>query len=124
VSSKWEGRAPADAVLIRVYVGGRHGAAELALPDAELIALAQAELERLSGPLGVPAFARLFRHDRTRPQPEVGHRERLERLNGELGSVPGLRLAGAGYDGVGIPDCIRQARAAAEAIVTSLSRRG
>jgi oxygen-dependent protoporphyrinogen oxidase len=124
VSSKWEGRAPADAVLVRAYVGGRHGEAELALPDAELVELARSELERLSGPFGAPLFTRLFRHENSRPQPAVGHRERLERVSDELGRLPGLRLAGAGYDGVGIPDCIRQARAAAEAIAASLSARG
>jgi protoporphyrinogen/coproporphyrinogen III oxidase len=124
VSSKWEGRAPGDAILVRTYVGGSHGAAELALPDAELVELARSELERLSGPFGAPLFTRLFRHEKTRPQPAVGHRERLERVNVELGRLPGLRLAGAGYDGVGIPDCIRQARAAAEAIAASLSARG
>jgi protoporphyrinogen/coproporphyrinogen III oxidase len=123
VSSKWEGRAPDDAILVRAYVGGSHGAAELALPDAELVELARSELERLSGPFGAPLFTRLFRHEKTRPQPAVGHRERLERVNDELGRLPGLRLAGAGYDGVGIPDCIRQARAAAEAIAASLSAR-
>ena len=123
VSSKWEGRAPGDAILVRAYVGGSQGAAELGLPDAELVELARSELDRLSGPFGAPRFTRLFRHENTRPQPTVGHRERLERVNEELGRLPGLRLAGAGYDGVGIPDCIRQARAQARAIAASLSAR-
>jgi len=123
VSSKWEGRAPDDAILVRAYVGGRHGARELALPDRELVELARSELDRLSGPFGAPLFSRLYRHDGTRPQPTVGHRERLERVSDELGRLPGLKLAGAGYDGVGIPDCIRQARSAAEAIAARLSRR-
>jgi oxygen-dependent protoporphyrinogen oxidase len=124
VSSKWEGRAPDGAVLIRAYVGGRHGEGDLSRPDSELVELARAELERLSGPLGTPRFTRLYRHERVRPQPAVGHRERLERVNAELSQLPGLCLAGAGYDGIGIPDCVRQARAAAERALRSMPHSG
>lgn len=116
VSNKWEGRAPAGTALMRVYVGGSQGGPALALADPELLELAESELRRLSGPLGPPLFSRLFRHPGVRPQPAVGHRERLERIQAELGQLPGVWLAGAGYDGSGIPDCIRQARAAARAM--------
>jgi oxygen-dependent protoporphyrinogen oxidase len=119
-SAKWEGRAPDDAVLIRTYVGGRQGEEDLALSDSELTEMARRELERLSGRFGPPRFTRLYRHERTRPQPGVGHRERLDRLSTELRSVPGLWLSGAGYDGVGIPDCVRQARSTATRAVEML----
>jgi oxygen-dependent protoporphyrinogen oxidase len=92
------------------------------LPDGDLVELARSELERLSGPLGAPRFSRLYRHRGIRPQPGVGHRERLERLDAELAELPGLFLAGAGYDGVGIPDCIRQAKSAAKAALSFLNR--
>lgn len=120
VSAKWEGRAPDDAVLMRTYVGGRRGEGDLALSDAELTELARGELERLSGPLGTARFTRLYRHQGTRPQPGVGHRDRLERLSSELRNLPGLWLSGAGYDGVGIPDCVRQARSTAARAVERL----
>ncbi|MDQ2645424.1 MAG: protoporphyrinogen oxidase [Myxococcota bacterium] len=119
VTSKWPGRAPEGSILVRAYVGpGR----DLDLPDSDLVELARSELERLSGPFGAPLFSRLYRHRGIRPQPGIGHRERLERLDTELAQLPGLFLAGAGYDGVGIPDCIRQAKSAARAALSFLNR--
>jgi oxygen-dependent protoporphyrinogen oxidase len=119
VTSKWPGRAPEGSILVRAYVGP---GSDLDLPDRDLVELARSELERLSGPLGAPRFSRLYRHRGIRPQPRVGHRERLERLDAELAALPGLFLAGAGYDGVGIPDCIRQAKSAAKAALSFLNR--
>lgn len=49
-------------------------------------------------------------------QPLVGHLGRIAEVNARLTSLPGLFAAGSGYDGVGIPDCVRQARKVAEAI--------
>ncbi|GJM71168.1 hypothetical protein HMSSN036_33840 [Paenibacillus macerans] len=55
------------------------------------------------------------------PQYPVGHVERLEALRGALGRAkPGLLLCGAGYAGVGIPDCIRQGKEAAESMAAYL----
>jgi len=119
VTSKWPGRAPEGSILVRAYVGP---GSDLDLPDADLVELARSELERLSGPFGEPRFSRLYRHRGIRPQPGIGHRERLERMDVELGQLPGLFLAGAGYDGVGIPDCVRQAKSAARAALAFLNR--
>jgi len=73
-------------------------------------------LERLAGKLGTPHFTSVHRHIASNPQPSVGHRGRIARIDAELKALPGLHLAGAAYDGVSIPDCIRQARVAAERI--------
>jgi oxygen-dependent protoporphyrinogen oxidase len=116
VSSKWSGRAPAGHVLIRAFVGGAKGAGSAFVEradDRELVALSLAELCRLMGPLGQPLFSRVFRYLRANPQPLVGHNARLERLRERLTELPGLYLAGAAYEGVGIPDCVRQGREAA-----------
>jgi oxygen-dependent protoporphyrinogen oxidase len=88
--------------------------------DGDLIEISRRELERLMGPLGPARFTRVFRHERASPQPVIGHLARVERIRARLASLPGLHLAGAGYDGVGIPDCIRQGRAAARAITGEL----
>ena len=50
-----------------------------------------------------------------------GHREWLAQVRQACAATPGLWLAGAPYDGVGIPDCIRQARATADAVAAHLS---
>ena len=45
------------------------------------------------------------------------HLERLQRLRSALADHPGLVLAGAGYHGVGIPECLRQGEEAAAAVL-------
>jgi oxygen-dependent protoporphyrinogen oxidase len=49
----------------------------------------------------------------------VGHAARLAEIQARMAAIPGLYLAGNAYTGIGIPDCIRMGRAAAEAIVKS-----
>jgi oxygen-dependent protoporphyrinogen oxidase len=50
----------------------------------------------------------------------VGHAERLARLQAGLGQDPALRVTGAAWDGVGLPDCVRQGRAQAREILAAL----
>jgi protoporphyrinogen/coproporphyrinogen III oxidase len=119
VTSKWDDRAPEGHVLVRAFVGGVRSSIDVArASDSELAAAALAELERLMGPLGEPELTRVFRYIDSNPQPLVGHPARLSRIEQRLERHPGLYLAGAAYDGVGIPDCVRQGRAAADRILT------
>lgn len=115
ISSKWAGRAPADGALVRAFLGGvrdRRGVDSLS--DEDLVELSRRELERLMGPLGKPRFTRVFRYARANPQPIAGHAQRLLELDQLLNEGrQGLYLAGAAYDGVGIPDCVRQGQSAA-----------
>ncbi len=120
VSSKWEGRAPDGHVLIRAFVGGAEARGSIRVKgatDEQIVDTAKNELERLMGPIGAPLFARVFRYEDSNPQPVVGHGARLARIAERLGSVPGLYLAGAPYDGVGIPDCVKQAESVAARVV-------
>jgi oxygen-dependent protoporphyrinogen oxidase len=48
------------------------------------------------------------------PQYAVGHLGAVEAIERRLETAPGLFLAGAGYRGVGIADCVRSGEAAAE----------
>lgn len=127
VSSKWAERAPEGTLLIRAFVGGARTPAPAVGPDAgeaELVPFVLRELERFLGPLGSPRFSRVFRYPEANPQPTLGHRARLDRIAARLQALPGLALAGAGYDGVGIPDCIRQGRLVAERIRNGREGRG
>jgi oxygen-dependent protoporphyrinogen oxidase len=119
VTSKWVGRAPADMALIRIFVGGHRDPHALTQTDEELCALARRELDALLGVRARPHFARVFRYDRANAQPVIGHPERVKRIRSLAAAHPGLRLAGAAFDGVGIPDCVRQADEAAAAIAGS-----
>jgi oxygen-dependent protoporphyrinogen oxidase len=49
----------------------------------------------------------------------VGHAARLQEIQARMAAIPGLYLAGNAYTGIGIPDCIRMGKAAADAIVKS-----
>jgi len=50
----------------------------------------------------------------------VGHLERLDRIEQSVQGVPGLALAGNGYRGIGVPDCVRTGRDAATHILQRL----
>ena len=118
VSSKWSGRAPDGMVLVRAFLGGtQSGHTIRERTDEELTLLARSELIRLMGALGEPVFSRVYRYVESNPQPVVGHTHRLERVARCLGDLPGLHVAGAAYDGIGIPDCVRQAKSAARAML-------
>jgi oxygen-dependent protoporphyrinogen oxidase len=114
-SSKFPGRAPAGKTVIRAFVGGagREEAAEAAIMRIE--SRVREDLDRILGLGGVaPIAAKTTRWIKSNPQYNVGHARRLERLGSCLKGHPGLVLAGCSYGGVGLPDCVRSGRRAAE----------
>lgn len=113
VTSKWPGRAPADHVLLRGFLGGGRDPRRLDADDATLVALARSEFETLLGIRGEPLFARLYRWPRRSPQYEVGHLDRVATIDRKLEALPGLWLTGSGFHAIGIPDCIAHGRATA-----------
>jgi protoporphyrinogen/coproporphyrinogen III oxidase len=110
ISSKWEGRAPESTALFRLFFGGSRGPEVLGKSDEELLRLGIAELGRFVPLRGEPTDATVHRCERASPQPRTGHLRWLADVRAELGRHRGLHLAGNGYGGVGIPDCIRQAK--------------
>ena len=123
-SAKWAGRTPAGGVLLRGFVGGWRDPDLLDLRDEELIALVQDELSvtlgRSFSRSHAPAVSRVHRWPAGTPLYRVGHAEWLAEVRSACVASPGLWLAGAPYDGVGIPDCIRQARETAAAVAANL----
>ena len=120
-SSKWEGRAPASKVALRVYLG-RFGFRDvLADSDEELVALSREEIARTLKITAAPEMTRVYRWPLGSPQYNLGHPARLAAIEAQLKEHPGLYLAGASYRGVGIPDCIRSGEAAAAAATAHLS---
>ena len=110
VTSKWPGRAPDGGALLRAFFGGGRDPQRLDQSDDELIALAREELAAILAITGPPEFARVYRWTRQSPQYEVGHLQRLAKIEQRLASVPGIFLAGSGFRAIGIPDCITDAR--------------
>jgi oxygen-dependent protoporphyrinogen oxidase len=119
-SKKFEGRAPDDAALFRLFLGGAGREDVVSRADDAIVDLVRTELREVLHIAADPTFVRVNRYDRVMPQYNIGHRERLERIEARLGSMPGLALAGNGYRGVGIPDCITSGRRAAKSVLDAL----
>lgn len=119
ISSKWKSRAPEDAVLMRVFVGGHRDPSRLASSDDELMTVGREELARLLGIRAEPLFSRVFRYEQANAQPVVGHADHIKRIRQRAERHPGLIFAGAAFEGVGIPDCVRQANDAAALVLGS-----
>lgn len=108
--AKFSHRVPEGLVVLRCFLGGAGAEHVLDLPDGEIISTARRELRALLGWDAEPAFHLMHRWRRAMAQYGVGHSERMRELNAELAKHPGLALAGNGYDGIGIPDCVRTGR--------------
>lgn len=113
---KYPSRAPAGKRLLRAFFGGAGGERALALDDAALIAMAHEQLSHILGPLPAPEITAVSRLPDSLPQYAVGHLERMAELAERVQRLSGLILLGNGYRGVGLPDLIRDARAAAAAL--------
>lgn len=117
-STKFDGRAPAGHVLLRVFFGGSRSAATMGLDDDDLEGVVRSELRDLLGIGGTPLFTRVHRWPRANPQYDVGHLERVARMEEALPA--GIHVTGSAYLGVGIPDCVRQAAAVAGRVLAGL----
>ena len=121
-SAKFPHRAPDGYALIRVFVG-RAGQEEAMPRDADLlVALAREELHHTLGVDAEPLISRVFVWEKSMPQYNLGHPEKLAQCSKRLENHPGLALAGSGYRGIGIPDCIRSGELAVDALLPQLMR--
>lgn len=114
-STKFPHRAPEGYALIRVFVG--RAGQDVPWNENDLLLLAKAELNLTLGIVAEPILSRVFMWDKAMPQYNLGHPEILKRIDLELENHPGLALAGNGYRGIGIPDCIHSGELAVERIL-------
>ncbi|HVT28892.1 MAG TPA: protoporphyrinogen oxidase [Lacipirellulaceae bacterium] len=119
-SIKYEGRAPDNSVLMRVYIGGACQNRLLQLSNGELVELAALELRDLLDIDGGPVLQHVTRHHRAMAQYRVGHRDLVATVNLRLQRFPTLALAGSAYQGVGVPSCIQSGQAAANQLLSRL----
>jgi oxygen-dependent protoporphyrinogen oxidase len=123
VHRKFLGRTPPGKAVLRAFLGGMNNEALLAETDDALVATVRRELASILGDDVVslriePEHAQVARWRRAMAQYAVGHGERIGRITAQVATLPGLRLAGNAYDGIGIPDCIRLGRKAAKELVS------
>lgn len=117
VQQKFPHRVPPGAALLRLFYGGAGDPRVLELSDAALGQLAHEEISAILGIRAAPDWFRVHRWPRAMPQYTLGHADRLARISAALGRHPGLQLAGAAYQGVGLPDAIASGQAAAHHLV-------
>ena len=117
VNTKFSHRVPGDKVVLRCFLGDDQDA--LRESDEALVAAVREELRRLMDVAAEPIFTRVARWPRSMAQYTVGHQQRLEEIRARLAALPGLHLAGNAYSGIGLPDCIRTGKQAAQAVAGS-----
>lgn len=110
---KYAGRIGEGHVALRAFVGGALHAHHLERDDAQLVAALLADLRDLLRIEAPPERVVVSRWPRSMAQYHLGHRERVAAIRQAEAALPGLALVGNGYEGVGIPDVIAQAEAAA-----------
>ncbi|MCH0538980.1 protoporphyrinogen oxidase [Streptomyces sp. MUM 203J] len=117
-SQKWQWIADGapDLLVLRTSLGRYGEESHLAWDDAELVAASLKDLGDAVGLTARPVATRVVRWIDGLPQYPVGHHARVARIRDAVAELPGLRVCGAAYDGVGIPAVVADARRAAEEI--------
>ncbi|MCL5291170.1 MAG: protoporphyrinogen oxidase [Actinobacteria bacterium] len=114
-SSKWSFRTPDDDhVLIRAFVGGALNQQLVELDDGEMLGVVLEEIRDILGVGEKPVVSRIYRWFSGMPQYNVGHQSKVAKIMELAAGHEGLCLAGAAYNGVGVPDCTKSGLTAAE----------
>lgn len=119
-STKFDHRAPQGTALLRVFLGRVGQGWILEESDEFLIEQARKEIEQTMGIAAEPCLVRVKRWPRAMPQYTVGHLSLIHEIENALRVCPGIKLAGADYHGIGIPDCIHSGREAAKELAGSI----
>lgn len=117
VHNKFANRTPEGTALLRVFLGGARDPEIIDHSDSEIIEIVRGELREILNAVAEPKFVRVFKWHQAMAQYEVGHLLRIARLEMHVQRFPGLHLSGNAYQGIGIPDCVRSGRSAADAIM-------
>lgn len=113
-SSLFPGRSPAGHVLFSSFVGGATDPGAAAVPPEDLVRLVHREISPLVGITEPPVFQNVQIYPSGIPQYNLGHAERLGRIEAARIRFPGLYFAGSYFSGPSIGSCLDQALAVAE----------
>jgi oxygen-dependent protoporphyrinogen oxidase len=120
-STKFNHRAPGDHVLLRAFVGGDSQEHLVNLPDDDLLDLVRSEIAATMNVTATPVAQKIFRWKNGNPQYDVGHLDRVAKMEALAATIPGLYLTGSAFRGIGIPDCVKSARTTVEQILSNFS---
>ena len=120
VHNKFPHRAPENRAIVRCFLGGARDEQILESSEEEILAVVRRELRQIIALNAEPLFARVYKWKSAMAQYEVGHLERLQRIESLRQKLPGLALAGNGYNGIGVPDCVRSGAEAATKVLAEM----
>lgn len=117
-STKFDRRAPQGHVLLRIFFGGSRRPEMMDTTDETLMKIVRDELKDLLGIGAGPLFWRIYRWPKATPQYDVGHLDRVAAIEAAL--PRNVHVAGSPYRGLGIPDCVHQARQTVNACLANV----
>ena len=113
-SAKWAHLDDPEVAILRISAGKHGDTHALDLDDSSLVEALGVDLNTTMGITAPPIESRVTRWIDALPQYRPGHPARVAAWRaGVSDEAPGIHLAGAAYDGLGLPACIRQGRQAA-----------
>ncbi|MDG0844118.1 protoporphyrinogen oxidase [Staphylococcus equorum] len=120
-SKKWPFTTPEGKVLIRAYVGKPNDTVVDDHTDEEIVNIVKKDLSQMMTFKGAPDFSIVNRLPKSMPQYHVGHIDRIKEVQAHIRtSYPRLRITGASFEAVGLPDCIQQGKNAVEELIAEL----
>jgi len=118
VHSKFPYRAPLDRALLRCFIAAEKADTLMNESDDAVVEAVRKDLLQILKLEAEPVFARVYRWHSAMAQYTVGHLERLERIERLTRGLAGVALAGNGFRGIGISDCIRSGCDAARRVAS------
>jgi oxygen-dependent protoporphyrinogen oxidase len=117
-STKFNQRAPNGYALLRIFFGGSRTPEMMEADDTKILSTVRRELQEIMGVNANPLFHRIYRWQRSNPQYDVGHLDRVDAI--EKAMPQNIFVTGSPYRGIGIPDCVRQGKETAQKVIDDL----
>ena len=118
LNQKWPQTTPDDKIVLRVFIGKPGNDVVEQYSDEELSELAVEEIQNIMHFSAKPEWVRINRLIHCMPQYNVGHRAGIKAVREHVAeNYPNLHLIGTPFDGIGIPDGVKQAKELVQAIV-------
>ena len=120
-TKKWPFTTPKGKVLLRAYVGKPGDTVVDDHTDEEIVNIARRDLSKMMTFKGDPDFTIVNRLPKSMPQYHIGHMTQIRNIQNHVKrQYNGLRITGAPFEAVGLPDCIQQGKNAVEELIDEL----
>lgn len=120
-SKKWPFTTPEGKVLIRAYVGKPGDTVVDDHTDEEIVSIVRGDLKQMMTFKGDPEFTIVNRLPKSMPQYHVGHIKQIRKIQEHIKrTYPRLKITGAPFEAVGLPDCIQQGHNAVDEMLEEL----